>query len=77
MHHYLQRFTTKEMLVLEPYSHTHIWMLPFKSFVIFLIGFLFAVIMDLVICNPMQNAVYRILLKQHGRAGVDKEMGKE
>lgn len=69
-----QYFTSKEILVLEPYSHTHIWMLPFKSFIIFMTGFVFATIMDLIICNPIQKAICRIFDLVNHRNTLKKDL---
>ena len=57
-----QYFTTNGILLLESNPYQNIWILPLKCLIIFLLGLIFASIIDLLICKPLEkfgNYIYK------------------
>lgn len=65
-----QYFTANGIMALDPDSYSNIWILPLKCLVIFGIGLIIAIIMDLIICEPIQklcNYIYEQISLQFER----------
>lgn len=65
-----QYFTANGIMALNPDSYSNIWILPLKCLIIFGIGLIMAIIMDLIICEPIQklcNYIYEKISLQFER----------
>lgn len=58
-----QYFIANEIMVLAPDAHKNVWLLPLKCLVIFVIGLAISIVMDMLICNPIQKICNCIYLK--------------
>ena len=64
----LNIMTERGIMLIDNNSISKFWILPLKCFVIFIIGFIFSTLFDLLICNPVQKCFNYI-----GRKFVDAE----